>query len=1091
MNNCKIVLFLLAVCVAVFRPAGDLLAQPTTLSIAKSIATKEAALTRAPVTPLLTEVPAPEEVKQKQAGNLRSASYLRMDQTAVTTLLERPEEVLKLRLPNPVGESINLRLERADIFSDNFNVYAASDRSRPLDYQGGAYYWGIVDGHPESLAAITVIDGEVSGLVHLEGSTFNLGRMEGKKDGLHVFYRAEDLQQTPPSNCFTDDDEHNIGRGKHDDSVTAYTKAADNCVRMYVEVDYDIYQSRGGVTQAADYVTAVFNQVSILYANEAINLVLNEVVVWDVVDPYTGTSTSNYLTQFRNNLNGEYNGDLAHLVGYNGGGGIAYLNVLCNSFYGVGYSDINSTFNEVPTYSWTIEVVTHEIGHNLGSSHTHACVWNGDNTAIDGCGPAAGYSEGCNGPIPSKGTIMSYCHLVGGVGIDLALGFGPQPGDLIRSRVYNSSCLIACGAPTVNDAGITSIITPSGTICTETVTPTVELSNFGTDNLTSVTINYEVDGSPAGSFNWTGNLAIGNSTQVNLPDIAFAEGGHFFSAYTTSPNGVQDEDTTNDAASSNFTRSTRTSYYADADGDGFGDPNVTVLDCVPPAGYVTDNTDCNDNDANAYPGAPCNDGESCTTGDIMDANCNCAGTFTDSDGDGVCDGDDICPGGDDSLDSDSDGIPDFCDCNPAVGDFPANPLVHDGTGATGTTFTFEAGSKDAAFTISGLDRELSGNPRGRYAELVTITYIDGGGNTQNYGTFDGGSNGTVVVSISDGIQSVTVELSDGYDGSAPVTLSVNLSAIDYCVPFPSCLDSDGDGICDTEDVCPGLDDSLIGMPCDDGDPCTIDDVYGPDCNCTGVYADSDNDTVCDGEDVCPGGDDRIDSDGDGIPDACDPSNCSNEVTSTFSPNPLSYSGTGSASSTLNFSGTHSGINFTISDLSARTGGKPDLRFIEEVTVTYVDATDTTVPYGTFSGETQSTVNVSIPEVVKSITVTLRNAYGGASSTVLSIDLSTVVSCASFPRNLLLPGNAPDQSELKLYPNPTTGQSLLRFGLTLEEARVIVRNLQGAQVASYEIQEQDALLLNTQAWSGQSQVYLITIYLPSGDTMTKRLIVARD
>jgi len=33
----------------------------------------------------------------------------------------------------------------------------------------------------------------------------------------------------------------------------------------------------------------------------------------------------------------------------------------------------------------------------------------------------------------------------------------------------------------------------------------------------------------------------------------------------------------------------------------------------------------------------------------------------DADGDGVCDGDDICPGGDDFMDTDGDGTPDFCD----------------------------------------------------------------------------------------------------------------------------------------------------------------------------------------------------------------------------------------------------------------------------------------------------------------------------------------------------------------------------------------------------------------------------------------------
>ena len=48
-------------------------------------------------------------------------------------------------------------------------------------------------------------------------------------------------------------------------------------------------------------------------------------------------------------------------------------------------------------------------------------------------------------------------------------------------------------------------------------------------------------------------------------------------------------------------------------------------------------------------GAPCNDGSQCTINDVINANCECAGTFQDSDGDGTCDAFDICPGVDDYL----------------------------------------------------------------------------------------------------------------------------------------------------------------------------------------------------------------------------------------------------------------------------------------------------------------------------------------------------------------------------------------------------------------------------------------------------------
>jgi hypothetical protein len=44
-------------------------------------------------------------------------------------------------------------------------------------------------------------------------------------------------------------------------------------------------------------------------------------------------------------------------------------------------------------------------------------------------------------------------------------------------------------------------------------------------------------------------------------------------------------------------------HYLDSDGDGYGDPNTSVSEESWPAGYVLDNTDCDDTDASVYPGA--------------------------------------------------------------------------------------------------------------------------------------------------------------------------------------------------------------------------------------------------------------------------------------------------------------------------------------------------------------------------------------------------------------------------------------------------------------------------------------------------------
>ncbi len=217
---------------------------------------------------------------------------------------------------------------------------------------------------------------------------------------------------------------------------------------MYFEVDYNIFTNKGGMTPTINYITGLYNQVKTLYNNESINTVASEIFVWSTTSPYTGTNSSTMLNQFLAYRNG-FNGNIAMLLSYSASGGIAYVNTLCNfnPDYRMGFSSIGSTYSTVPTYSWSVEVVTHEFGHLLGSQHTHACVWNGNNTAIDGCYTTEG---GCANPgIPSGGgTIMSYCHLTS-TGINFTKGFGTQPGNIIRSKVTAATCLSACpGSPT-------------------------------------------------------------------------------------------------------------------------------------------------------------------------------------------------------------------------------------------------------------------------------------------------------------------------------------------------------------------------------------------------------------------------------------------------------------------------------------------------------------------------------------------------------------------------------------------------------------------------------------------------------------------
>jgi glucose/arabinose dehydrogenase len=78
------------------------------------------------------------------------------------------------------------------------------------------------------------------------------------------------------------------------------------------------------------------------------------------------------------------------------------------------------------------------------------------------------------------------------------------------------------------------------------------------------------------------------------------------------------------------------------------------------------------------------------------------------------------------------------------------------------------------------------------------------------------------------------------------------------------------GICDEQTGSCVIDPVDAGTPCDDGDACTNDDACSNGV-CAGAFADCDGDTVCDADDNCPQVDNpnQDDADADGFGDACD------------------------------------------------------------------------------------------------------------------------------------------------------------------------------------------------------------------------------
>jgi len=361
-----------------------------------------------------------------------------------------------LRITIPIAEQdVELQLVKAKIFTDDFRAVATSDPDAELDIDRGVHYWGTVKDVDRSLVTISFFNNEITGLIELNDEQYTLGKVTDSD--YHILYKNSDLNYTPDLSCETIP-------VKNTDVIidtTPTEKLMMNCVRIHVEADYSLYLNKGSVANTANYINGVFAEVAALYTNESINIQISYLRVWDTPSPYgNGSELSDLTAQGF----GRTYGDLVHIVHRNGGGGVAYVNVLCSETNNTGASGVNGSYNTVPTYSWDVMVITHELGHNLGSPHTHDCFWNGNNTQIDDCGnkyfdedndpntnPNSCYNP-FNQMLPSAGgTIMSYCHLIGGVGINFNQGFGQQPGDLIRSRVNNANCLSACGPATCND----------------------------------------------------------------------------------------------------------------------------------------------------------------------------------------------------------------------------------------------------------------------------------------------------------------------------------------------------------------------------------------------------------------------------------------------------------------------------------------------------------------------------------------------------------------------------------------------------------------------------------------------------------------
>jgi Metallo-peptidase family M12/Secretion system C-terminal sorting domain len=370
---------------------------------------------------------------------VEKATFAKINSLSVNEIVTNKYENLEIEIPYQ-SEFVVIQLYRVNLFTEDFQI--DTDKAKNVAYTPGVYYRGIVKGDPKSIVSFNFFENELNAIISSK-KLHNLVVGKLQKTGNisdYIIYSDVDLKIINDFTCGTKD----VGGSEIPEPMPSESREAlsTKCVTVYFELEYSLYQANGNnLTATNNWMTSVYNNIQTLYNADTISSALKSFFVWTTQDPYFGSASSDYLYQFNDNRC-VFNGDLGQLIGIDAGGlgGVAVgINGLCTTS-NFSYSDVNFAYSTVPTYSWTVNVIAHELGHLMGSPHTHDCSWNGNNTRIDGCGDNGIGTCPAAPDAPDGGTIMSYCHLVYG-DIDLTNGFGPQPKARILNKINNAPCL--------------------------------------------------------------------------------------------------------------------------------------------------------------------------------------------------------------------------------------------------------------------------------------------------------------------------------------------------------------------------------------------------------------------------------------------------------------------------------------------------------------------------------------------------------------------------------------------------------------------------------------------------------------------------
>ncbi|MEW6367922.1 MAG: zinc-dependent metalloprotease family protein [Acidobacteriota bacterium] len=289
------------------------------------------------------------------------------------------------------GREFDLRLEPNDLFEPGArNLWIGRDGTRSEEPKP-MFYRGVVAGDAGSWIRVSLTGSVLDGLIRTNDDVYFVEPaaryFTGEDAKGMVAYRLSDTESDwDAGSCALDDpdvaarltvgDHSRSGAAGHHanhsfapmSALTTYKRC-----QLVVVGDYELYLAKG--SGAISYMQNIINQVDGIYRSElGVALSISQSIAYTISgDPFTSSTNPETLlddaSAFHSTYGyGTYGADLTHLfTGRDLDGstiGIAWIDVLCHTYYGAGLSQAYSTDNRS-----LVLLTAHELGHNFSAYH--------------------------------------------------------------------------------------------------------------------------------------------------------------------------------------------------------------------------------------------------------------------------------------------------------------------------------------------------------------------------------------------------------------------------------------------------------------------------------------------------------------------------------------------------------------------------------------------------------------------------------------------------------------------------------------------------------------------------------------------------